>query len=197
MPPPSVRRRLRAVASQLACPAAAVGAAPDQSDRAGIADVGRLPDARGTGLYSEPRLLTNAQMAEFLAQGYLSLPVDDVVSIKLSCRVVLLVLLTCCPAAPQAPSVHRELHANAERAWQKSGGDGGAGLGNNIWPALPQLGDVLRSSVVHGFVHSILGEGYTMNAHRHMHDSSKQGDQKYHKGARRRARHLDPARHRC
>ena len=174
MPPPSVRRRLRAVASQLACPAAAVGAAPDQSDRAGIADVGRLPDARGTGLYSEPRLLTNAQMAEFLAQGYLSLPVDDV-----------------------APSVHRELHANAERAWQKSGGDGGAGLGNNIWPALPQLGDVLRSSVVHGFVHSILGEGYTMNAHRHMHDSSKQGDQKYHKGARRRARHLDPARHRC
>ena len=84
MPPPSARRRLSAGASQLACPAAAVGAAPDQSDRAGIADVGRLPDARGTGLYSEPRLLTNAQMAEFLAQGYLSLPVDDVVSSPLT-----------------------------------------------------------------------------------------------------------------
>jgi hypothetical protein len=33
--------------------------------------------------------------------------------------------------------MHRELHAHAERAWKKSGGDGGAGLGNNIWPALP------------------------------------------------------------
>ena len=39
-----------------------------------------LPDARRRGLYSKPRLLTNAQMAEFLAQGFLSLPVDDVVS---------------------------------------------------------------------------------------------------------------------
>ena len=57
----------------------------------------------------------------------------------------------------------------------------GAGLGNNIWPAVPQLGDVLRSAVVHGGLQSILGEGYTMNAHRHMHNSSTQGDQAFHK----------------
>ena len=95
--------------------------------------------------------------------------------------------------ASQLPAVHRQLHANAERAWQNSGGDGGAGLGNNIWPALPQLGDVLRSSVVHGFLHSILGEGYTMNAHRHMHDSSRQGDQKFHKDTQRKLQQPQPS----
>ena len=115
----------------------------------------QLPDARANGgLYRDPRLLTNQQMATFLAQGFLSLEVDDV------------------PA-----ETHRALHETATRIFEKSGSAGGAGLGNNIWPAVPQLGQVLRSSVVHGGLQSILGEGYVMNAHRHMHDSSTQGEQ--------------------
>ena len=120
----------------------------------------QLPDARATGLYSEPRLLTNQQMAEFVGKGFLSLEVDDV------------------PA-----EVHSALHKNAERKWEQSGKAGGAGLGNNCWPGVPQLGQVLRSAVVHGGLQSILGEGYLMNAHRHMHNSSSQGDQNFHKGA--------------
>lgn len=114
----------------------------------------QLPDARANGLYCEPRLLTNQQMATFLAQGFLSLEVDDV------------------PA-----ETHRALHETATRIFETSGRAGGAGLGNNIWPAVPQLGQVLRSSVVHGGLQSILGDGYVMNAHRHMHNSSTQGDQ--------------------
>ena len=87
----SVRRRLHAVVSQVGA-AAAVEAAPEHADDhhrasdtaatardAEVLQLG-LSDARGTGLYAAPRLLTNTQMAEFLAQGYLSLPVDDVVS---------------------------------------------------------------------------------------------------------------------
>lgn len=117
-----------------------------------------LPDSRATGLYQPPRLLSNQQMATFIARGFLSLAVDDV-----------------------APEVHEALHKTAECKWIQSGEDNGAGLGNNIWPAVPQLGSVLRSGVVHGGLQSILGEGYTMNAHRHMHNSSTQGDQAFHK----------------
>ena len=78
MPWSSARCRLHAIAAQLSSgpvPAAAVHLDPSEQ-------VGALPDtdARSTGLYSKPRLLTNAQMAGFLAQGFLSLPVDDVVS---------------------------------------------------------------------------------------------------------------------
>ena len=72
MPQSSVRRRLHAITAQLSSVPPVPAAAVDL-DRA-------LPDARRGGLYSKPRLLTNAQMAEFLAQGFLSLPVDDVVS---------------------------------------------------------------------------------------------------------------------
>ena len=122
----------------------------------------KLPDERVPDLYKQPRLLTNQQMAEFLGTGFLALPVDDV-----------------------SAAVHRTLHEGAEQAWKESGGEGGAGLGNNVWPALPQLGDVLRSEVVHGGIQSILGEGYVMNAHRHMHDSSRQGNQGFHKDTQR------------
>ena len=99
-------------------------------------------------------VLTAARSTFWCLQDFLSLEVDDV------------------PAA-----VHRSLHENAERLWEQSGNMNGAGLGNNIWPAVPQLGAVLRSAVVHGGLHSILGEGYVMNAHRHMHNSSTQGEQ--------------------
>ena len=81
------------------------------------------------------------------------------------------------------PEVHSALHENAEQIWEQSGKAGGAGLGNNCWPGVPQLGQVMRSAVVHGGLQSILGEGYLMNAHRHMHNSSSQGDQSFHKGA--------------
>ena len=151
----AARRRLGSVTSHL-CPLPVA-----LSDTVALS---QLPDARA-GLYREPRLLTNQQMAEFIGQGFLSLEVDDV------------------PA-----EVHSALHANAERKWEQSGKMVGAGLGNNIWPAVPQLGQVLRGAVVHGGLQSILGEGYVMNAHRHMHNSSTQGDQNCKFGPSRRPR---------
>jgi hypothetical protein len=146
------QRRLASVAAHL------------YGGEAGAAGPAVLPDPRAAavGLYKQPRLLTNQQMAEFLGTGFLVLPVDDVPG-----------------------DSHRALHEDAEHAWLKSEGEGGAGLGNNVWPALPQLGDVLRSETVHGGIQSILGGGYVMSAHRHMHDSSRQGDQTYHKDTQR------------
>ena len=158
-------RRLGSVAAHLVQLApnkfiASRPAAPSSALSDSVA-LSQLPDARASGLYREPWLLTNQQMADFLGQGFLSLEVDDV------------------PA-----EVHSALHQNAERIWEQSSRATGAGLlnpgatlGNNIWPAVPQLGQVLRSSVVHGGLQSILGSGYVMNAHRHMHNSSTQGDQ--------------------
>ena len=155
----SAARRMRSVAGHLAMPVAAAN-----NDTIAMS---QMPDARASGLYREPRLLTNQQMADFLGQGFLSLPVDDV------------------PA-----EVHSALHENAERKWEQSGQENGAGLGNNIWPAVPQLGHVLRSAVVHGGIQSILGEGYVMNAHRHMHNSSTQGDQAFHKDTNNRGAYM-------
>jgi hypothetical protein len=158
MPNAAQQRRLGRIAGHLAQAPLARRAAPMPAAAALLSDTvtlpQRLPDARAPGLYRKPRLLTNQQMANFLAQGFLSLPVDDV-----------------------SAEIHSALHLNAERYWERSDRDNGAGLGNNVWPAVPQLGDVLRSAVVHGGIQSILGENYVMNAHRHMHNSSSQGDQ--------------------
>ena len=144
----AAQRRLESIAGHLPSPVVL------KTGNDTVVALSQLQDLRAAGLYREPRLLTNQQMADFLGQGFLSLVVDDV------------------PA-----EVHSALHENAEQKWEQSGRMTGAGLGNNIWPAIPQLAQVLRSAVVHGGLQSILGEGYVMNAHRHMHNSSTQGDQ--------------------
>ena len=48
---------------------------------------------------------------------------------------------------------------------------------------MPELAEVFQGPTCVGALSSVLGPNYVMHAHRHMHDSSKQGDQKYHKGA--------------
>ena len=89
--------RLSHMAEHLLPVAAGAAAAVEPLDRQST-----LPDSRATGLYRTPRLLSNQQMATFLARGFLSLPVDDV-----------------------APEVHRALHETAERRWTQSGEDNG------------------------------------------------------------------------
>ena len=44
-----------------------------------------------------------------------------------------------------------------------------ANPGNGIYEALPALKDVYEHPVVKGALHSLLGPGYAMNGHRHMH----------------------------
>jgi hypothetical protein len=68
------------------------------------------------------------------------------------------------------------------------------GLGNNVFPAIPEIGDVLSSPTVRGALTSILGRDYFTHAHRHLHSSGK-GDQGWHKDSYwglRRMRHHRP-----
>ena len=62
------------------------------------------------------------------------------------------------------------------------------------FPAIPEIGDVMDSSTVRGAITSVMGEGFVMHAHRHLHASGK-GDQGWHKDSYwglRRMRHHRP-----
>jgi hypothetical protein len=84
------------------------------------------------------------------------------------------------------------VHAEASRLFARNQ-SGGAGLGNNIYPAIPQLGQVMAGPTVRGALTSICGPDYSMNAHRYMHNSTSQGDQTFHKdGAYRPTVNLRP-----
>ena len=56
----------------------------------------------------------------------------------------------------------------------------GAGLGNNILPAMPELHQLFETPTVRGGLTSILGRGFALHGHRHMHQSST-ADQDFHK----------------
>lgn len=77
---------------------------------------------------------------QFLVDGVLTIPVTEL---------------------PQA--FHDELHAQAEAMWEK-----GASPGNNIYPQLGMLRDVLEGPTVAGALTSLLGPGFAMHNHRHM-----------------------------
>ena len=127
--------------------------------RAAVATPVRAPAAA-----EGPLLLSDAEMQQFVATGFLVLPLgqDDDEGIS-----------------------HRQIHREARRLWKSRGEASGAGLGNNIYPAIPQLGAVMNSRRVDGALRSLLGDGYTMNAHRHMHNSTNQGQQSFHKDSQR------------
>lgn len=69
-----------------------------------------------------PALLSDAQMQRFVVDGFLVLPLPEL-----------------------APDFHARLHAAAEQIKTEHGQ-----LGNNIMPALPELGDVMGGPTVHG-----------------------------------------------
>lgn len=104
-----------------------------------------------------PRLLSDAQVREFLAKGVLMLPVDEL-----------------------PPSFHRELHARAQAMHEA-----GLALGDNIYPGVAGLRDVMDGPTVRGALQSVLGGGYAWHSHRHMHNSSTQGEQTFHKDGQR------------
>lgn len=90
-----------------------------------------------------------------------------------------------------------ELHEtirNRAYAIAETGPNATALLGDNVLPAIPELGDVLSSSPVHEALKSILGEEYLLHGHRHLHVSSNQ-EQMWHKDSYwgfRRVRHHRP-----
>ena len=94
---------------------------------------------------AKDRKLTDAQMLEFLSAGYLILPVDDL-----------------------APEFHEAIYQKTKTLYRVEDG-GGVDFGNNIFPAVPELGEVFKSPSLVGAVSSVLGDNYCMHPHRHMH----------------------------
>lgn len=116
-----------------------------------------------------PRLLSDAEMQRYVVDGFLVLPLDEF-----------------------DQSFHRKIYNDAHAIFERSGRAGG-GVGpqalrnsNDIYPAIPEIGDIMGGATIAGALESVLGPGYQMNSHRHMHNSSfGQTSQTFHKDSQR------------
>ena len=84
--------------------------------------------------------LSEEQMRDFVANGYISLK----------------------PDLPE--SFHREIYETTEKAFERVGNPG-----NNILPMVPQLQQVFDHPQISGALTGILGENYYLHPHRHCH----------------------------
>ncbi len=102
---------------------------------------------------SESSKLTDAQMRDFIVNGYLTIKTD----------------------LPR--SVHETIYRKTQEYTEKEGN-----LGNNILPRVPELQAIFEEPVVRGAFSSILGENYVMHSHRHPHRNNPHSDgQGFHK----------------
>ena len=102
---------------------------------------------------SKSHKLTDAQMRDFITNGYLTIKTD----------------------LPR--SVHETIYRKTQEYTEKEGN-----LGNNIYPRVPELQTVFEDPVVRGAFTSILGENYAMHSHRHPHRNTPHSDgQGFHK----------------
>jgi hypothetical protein len=102
------------------------------------------------------KLLTDAEMRQFVASGFLVLDIHD-----------------------ELGDTNKLIHEHGKKLFDRWGA--GGGLGNNIYPAIPQLGEMLDCPSVRGALTSLLGASYALNSHRYMHHSAMNGTQLYHK----------------
>ena len=91
--------------------------------------------------------LTDAQMRDFIVNGYLTVKTD----------------------LPR--SVHETIYRKTQEYTEKEGN-----LGNNILPRVPELQAVFEDPAVRGAFTSILGENYVMHSHRHPHQNRPHSD---------------------
>ena len=97
--------------------------------------------------------LTDAQMRDFIVNGYLTVKTD----------------------LPR--SVHETIYRKTQEYTEKEGN-----LGNNVLPRVPELQAIFEDPVVRGAFTSILGENYVMHSHRHPHQNRPHSDgQGFHK----------------
>lgn len=89
---------------------------------------------------NQPVLLTDDQMRQFVAHGYLALKTDF------------------------APEFHETMSRNIREVMKKEGNPG-----NNILPRVPEVQEVFRHPVIRGALTSVLGPEYIMHPHRHCH----------------------------
>jgi hypothetical protein len=106
-----------------------------------------------------PKLLSDSQIQQFVATGFLTLPVEEF-----------------------SAAFHTEIHARAEELWSTQLNYGNT---RNIYPVLPALERVMHGPTVRGALTSVLGDGYVMDRRKHMHNSSSQGEQAFHKDCQR------------
>lgn len=99
----------------------------------------------------KPVLLTDAQMQEFIRDGYLILQPDF------------------------PDGFHEKVYRRVDESFEKSGGEN---PGNNLLPAVPELQDVWDHPMVHGAFCSILGPDYYLHLHRHVHESLPGSDER-------------------
>ena len=103
--------------------------------------------------FSESHKLTDAQMRDFIVNGYLTIKTD----------------------LPR--SLHETIYRKTQEYTAKEGN-----LGNNILPRVPELQAVFEDPAVRGAFTSILGENYAMHSHRHPHRNTPHSDgQGFHK----------------
>ena len=97
-------------------------------------------EAGGDPPAGKARLLTDGQVQQFIADGYLTVRAD------------------------YPPSFHEGIRRKLDSVLEKEGNPG-----NNILPRIPEIGQVFRHPAVAGALTSLLGPGYILNPHRYCH----------------------------
>ena len=115
--------------------------------------------ATPTAASSPLRLLSDSEMIQFVSEGYITLPV-----------------------AEHDPAFHDAIHARAEQLFTSRLNYGNT---RNIYPVIPELESIMHGPTVAGALTSVLGADYVMDRRKHMHNSSSQGDQRFHKDCQR------------
>ena len=116
-----------------------------------------------------PIRLTDEQMRQYIADGYIALDID----------------------LPR--SFHDGVYAKTQEVFAKEGNPG-----NNVLPRIPELREVYRHPAVDGALRSVLGDGYYMHPHRHCHHNVPgSAGQQMHIDSWTRRRHTTPGAQEC
>ncbi len=83
---------------------------------------------------------SDAQMKQFLSQGYMIIPVTDL-----------------------EKDFHEGIYQKAKTLYRAEEG-GGVDFGNNVFPAVPDIGKIYQAPSVVGALTSVLGDDYVMYA---------------------------------
>ncbi len=89
---------------------------------------------------SQPKLLNDAQMREFIANGFISLKADF------------------------PKEFHQRIYDKTRQVFEDGGNPG-----NNVLPSVPELKQIFDHPTIDGALQSVLGGGYYMHPHRHCH----------------------------
>ena len=109
----------------------------------------------------QPTLLNDAQMREFIANGFLMLKADF------------------------PKEFHQRIYDKTKQVL-----DDGGNPGNNVLPSVPELKQIFDHPVIDGALRSVLGSGYYMHPHRHCHvNPPGSSGQQLHKDSWNRRRH--------